>query len=336
MQKRIEGYDLIRTTAILVVFIGHTLGNKITNEAGLLALRSLSPGLTMSLLGFISAALLSGKKYDFGVFLIKRFTRIYISLGLCLFFVLSIHAWLGKNVINQHVILHLMGLSAFFGIFLVENKATIGNGLWFITAINLMYLMFPLLERLFKHARGFLHLVSIVVLCTVLNFVMYGMASTWNVVISFAVGVYLGVNDKNSRLNITGIIRPLLGSIGLLFLVALATAGVLPYAVRELLFAFYPLMFVPLFFAVSERISKPLAAASGFFAGLSFEFYILHFYFITNFLPKWFEDFFPLSISLSMQVLASFIITLGAAYVMSQAASWLRKMAVGYLLESRH
>ena len=68
MDKRIEGYDFIRSFAILVVFLGHALKHS-TNEVFLLAIRSLSPGLTMSLLGFISAALLSARDYDFGSFL---------------------------------------------------------------------------------------------------------------------------------------------------------------------------------------------------------------------------------------------------------------------------
>lgn len=80
MNKRIEGYDFIRSVAILVVFLGHILNKQATNETVLLTFRSLSPGLTMSLLGFISAALLSVKEHEFGTFMIKRFTRIYISL----------------------------------------------------------------------------------------------------------------------------------------------------------------------------------------------------------------------------------------------------------------
>ena len=173
MDKRIEGYDFIRSFAILVVFLSHALKHS-TNEVFLLASRSLSPGLTMSLLGFISAALLSARDYDFGSFLIKRFTRIYISLIFCLIVILSAHALLGKKVITQHTLLHLMGLSAFFELFLVQNKTTIGAGLWFITAMILMYFVFPLLQKLFRHPRGLVHLFFFVALCTVLNFAMYG------------------------------------------------------------------------------------------------------------------------------------------------------------------
>ena len=328
MSKRIEGYDFIRSVAIIVVFLGHILDKQATNEAILLTIRSLSPGLTMSLLGFISAALLSAKEYDFGTFLVKRFTRIYIPLAFCLFVVLVAHALLGKNVITQHTLLHFMGLSAFFELFLVQNKATVGAGLWFITAIVVMYLVFPFLQKIFKHRLGFLHLLLFIMSCTAANFVMYGTSSTWNVVICFSVGVYLGVNGQTSRLINAGTLRPLLGSLGLLTVAALSTAGVLPYSVRGLLFAFYPLVFIPLLFAVSKRLPPSILAASGFFAGLSYEFYILHFYLIN----KGFTDFFPASTPLAGQILISFTSTFVVAYIISKAASWFRGLADRYLL----
>src|SRR4029079_3276616 len=279
MDKRIEGYDLIRSLAIVVVFFDHALKLS-SNESLLLAIKSLSPGLTMSLLGFISAALLSAREYDFGSFLVKRFTRIYISLIFCLSVILVGHALLGKTVMElshaghimaQHTLLHFMGLSAFVLLFEVENTVTIGGGLWFITAILLMYLVFPLLQKLFRHPRGLVHLCLFVAVCTGLNFVMYSTQSIWNIIISFAVGVYCGVNGHMKRLTDPGrsIVVPLLGCVGLLIVAALRTAHVLPFSIRGLLFAFYPLAFVPLLFAVSRQLPLPILAASGFFAGLS-------------------------------------------------------------------
>jgi peptidoglycan/LPS O-acetylase OafA/YrhL len=329
--KRIEGYDFIRTFAILVVFLSHTLKQS-TNKVTLLTITSLSPGLTMSLLGFISAALLSARDYDFGAFLIKRFTRIYISLILCLIVILSAHALLGKKVIAQHTLLHVMGLSAFFELLLVQSKVTIGAGLWFITAIILMYLVLPLLQKLFRHPRGLVHLFFFVALCTALNFLMYGTQSIWNVVISFGVGVYCGVNGHTKRLIDAGtsIVFPLLGCIGLLIVVALSTAYVLPYSIRGFLFAFYPLTFVPFLFAVSQKLPTPIVAASSFFAGLSYEFYILHFYFIN----EGFKDFFPASTPLYGQIIIAFVVTFALACIISKCASWLRKVVDKYLLAS--
>lgn len=331
MAERLEGYDFVRSFAIFIVFLGHILNKQSTNEAILLAVRSLSPGLTMSLLGFISATLLSTREYDFGSFLIKRFTRIYISLTLCLTIILIIHAIQGKNIISQHMLLHVMGLSAFFDLLSVQNKATIGSGLWFITAINLMYLLFPLLSRLFRHSRGLIHLFVIIVLCTALNFVMYGTSSIFNVVISFAVGVYLGVNGYSQRLIYAerNFLFTLSGCTGLLIVAALSTANIIPYEIRNLLFAFYPLAFVPFLFTISKNLPTPIQGAIGFFAGLSYEFYILHFYFIN----EGFRDFFTASTPLYSQIIISFVATFALAYIVSRIASFLRKSANKYFLE---
>ncbi len=330
MNTRVEGYDFIRSIVILVVFLGHILDKQATSEAVLLATRSLSPGLTMSLLGFLSAVLLSAREYDFGTFLIKRFTRIYISLAFCLTVVLAAHFMLGKGAISQHTLLHFIGLSAFFELFLVPNKASIGAGLWFITVIVLMYLLFPLLQRLFKHRRGFLHLLLLVGACTLASFVTYVTPSVFNVIISFSIGLYLGANGHIQRLTEIRPMPSLLCSIGLLALVALATAEVLPFFVRNLLFAFYPLAFVPLLLAISRKLSPAALAASGFFAGLSYEFYILHFYLIN----EQFADFFPASTPLAGQILVSFITTLVIAYLVSNAATRFRVLADRYLLAS--
>lgn len=329
--NRVEGYDLIRSTSILIVFLGHATNKQVTNDFGLLIIHSLSPGLTMSLLGFISAALLSAKKYDFGTFLVKRFTRIYISLTICLTVVLFAHALIGKKVITQHALLHFMGLSAFFDLFLVHNKATIGDGLWFITAILLMYFCYPILQLLFNHSRSLMHLIIIIIFCTAFNFFMYGTASIWNVVISFTLGVYLGVNGHISRLTNANPIGPLLGSLGLLAIVVFSSASVIPYNVRHFLYPFYPLSFVPLFFYVSKIIHPSLLSASKFFANLSFEFYILHFYLINS----GFKEFFPFYENLYGQIVVSFIVTLIISYIISMISCALKKVADDYLLQKK-
>ena len=341
MDKRIDGYDFIRAFAILTVFLCHAF-KRSTNEVFFIGSHALSPGLTMSLLGFISAALLSARDEDFGSFLIKRFTRIYSSLIFCLITILTIHALLGKKVMEishaghimaQHTLFHFMGMSAVFEMLEVDSEVTIGSGLWFITAIVALYLVFPLLRKVFRHPRGFVHVVLFVVLCTMLNFVMYGMQSMWNVVISFAVGVYCGANGYTKRLTDAGgrLVVPLVGCVGLLTVTALCTAHVLPNSVRNLLFAFYPLAFVPVLFAVSQKLPKPILVASSVFAGVSYEFYILHFYFIND----RFKDFFSAAIPLYGQAIIAFVITAVLAYVISKGAARFKQMADNYLLADR-
>ncbi|MEK6585573.1 MAG: acyltransferase family protein [Nitrospirota bacterium] len=340
MDKRIDGYDFIRSFAILVVFLGHAFKHS-TNEIIFLGTRALSPGLTMSLLGFISAALLSARDEDFGAFLIKRFTRIYSSLIFCLMVILTIHALLGKKVMElshaghvmaQHTLFHFMGMSAWFGLLEVDSEVTIGPGLWFITVIVVLYLVLPILRKLFRHPRGLVHVVLFVALCTLLNFVTYGGQAMWNVVISFAVGVYCSANGYTKRLTETGarLMVPLVGCVGLLAVTALCTAHILPNSVRNLLCAFYPLAFVPVLFAVSQKLPKPILVVSGVFAGLSYEFYILHFYFLND----RFNDFFPASTPLYGQAIIAFIITFILAYAISKSAARFKQVADKYLLGS--
>jgi peptidoglycan/LPS O-acetylase OafA/YrhL len=124
--KRDFGYDLIRTFAILCIFLYHILNRQASNPVVLITINSLLV-VSLSLLGFISAALLSDKSnIDFGTFLVKRLTRIYLPLILCLTVVLILHAWIGKTQIGQQVLLHFMGLTAFFKLLGVENKTSIG------------------------------------------------------------------------------------------------------------------------------------------------------------------------------------------------------------------
>lgn len=328
MDKRIAGYDFIRSFAILFVFVGHIFTKQVDNPSVMLVMKSLSPGLTMSLLGFISAALLTSRQYDFGSFLIRRFSRIYISLAFCLTVVVIAHALIGKSVVNQHLLLHFMGLTGFFDMFVVKNKATVGDGLWFITAINLMYLVYPLLQKLFLHPRRLVHLSLFITACTALNFVMYGMGSIWNVVISFGVGVYCGVNGLTKRLlDPDSLVVPTVSCSLLILVAALATAEVIPYKIRGVLFAFYPIAFVPVLFAIAKNLPQRVVAAITFFAGLSYEFYILHFYFIN----EGFTDFFP-AFGLAGQILIGFTATFVLAFLLSRGAALARKEIDKYLL----
>lgn len=242
--------------------------------------------------------------------------------------ILGIHSLQGKHVISQHTLLHLMGLSGFFELFQVENKSTVGSGLWFITAIVLMYLLFPALQKLFQHPHRLLHLALCIVLCYAFNYVMYGTASTWNVIVSFSVGVYCGVNNFTHRLIHAKSLPAIAGSTLLLMTVALATAHILPFTLRTLLFPLYPFTFVPFLFAISNRLPKPLVVASSFFAGVSYEFYILHLYFIN----AGFLEFFPKPMSIARQIIISFVISVGLAYAISRFAIRLRRIADEYLL----
>ena len=327
MSERLAPYDIVRSFAILAVFIGHILAGQLNNAGLLLAVATLSPGLTMSLLGFISAVLVSPQLRDPGVFLLRRLIRIYVSMLVCLFFVLMLHWFLGKKILTQHTLLHLMGLSAFFELLGVPNKSTIGAGLWFITVIITMYLFLPSLVVLFRHKNGLAHCFVVIITCTLLDLVMYGTESAWNVVISFCLGVFLSVNGYINRIvESKRLIQPAIFSLVLLAVCAFATAQIIPHATRSLLFAFYPLAFVPLFFSLSAFLPPPLIVFASLFSSLSYEFYILHFYFIN----EHFYELFPASWGLLYHIALSFVIILSLSYVLSRAAQRICSVANKY------
>lgn len=329
MESRVYAYDLMRTFAIIVVFLGHSIERQTSNQWLLLGIRSLSPGLTMSLLGFLSAALLARKQSDPGSFLLSRFTRIYIPMFSCLGCILLMQYIIRQVVICQHTLMHLMGLSAFFELFQVANKASIGGGLWFITVILTLYLLLPLFQSLFLHRNKLIHFVGLVLLCTAFNVLMYGTASTWNVTISFLLDTYLVVNGHMDRLKNLPLGRSSLFAVGLLTLVILATAEAIPFTVRQYLYVFYPLAFVPLFFHPAKKLPRSLLIAASFFSVLSYEFYILHFYFINERFSMLFPNFHQ---HLSIQISVSFAMTTLMALTISRFSSKLRFVVNNYLL----
>lgn len=329
-RQRDPGYDLVRSFAILFTFLGHAIIFQTSLHWLDRSFATLSPGLTMSLLGFMSAILVSRDTRDHGTFLLRRFVRIYVPLIVCLGVALGIQAILGTADVTRSTILDFLGLTGFFGILSAPHTGSVGGGLWFVTAILAMYLLSPLLRRLFRHRLGLAHLVVVVALCIAANRIFYT-DENWNVVIAFCVGTYLVVNNK-----LDGMLRrPLwlygLASAVLIALCALATFRVIPYWSRLLLFPFYPLAFVPLFLAAGRRLPRWIARVVSLFAMISYEFYILQFYFINRSLTS----LTGLSSPLVAMVALGFALTLVFAAVVYLVDSRLRRMIEGYLLRER-
>lgn len=328
-RERIRGFDFIRITAILIVFLGHTIGNQRHNQYIELVIKILSPGLTMSLLGFVSGYLLSIKYqllYD-GLFYIKRLVRIFSSLFICLSFITILHAFLGKDVINQHSFFHFMGLTAFFDLFQVESQSSLGEGLWFVTVIVAMYLLLPMLSTILSHRNGNLHLFFIISFCLFLNFnISDGSASIWNVLMSFVIGVYMGVNDKLALILKHHPLPYILGTLMVFIVCGLATESIIPYAVREVILPIYPIVAVPFLIKISKLIPERIEAFIAILSGISYEIYLLHPYFIrANFL-----ELFPGIHSLLLQVLIASTITCTLAFIFSRGSSFASQAILKY------
>ncbi len=330
MKNRVIGFDFIRTFAIITVFIGHIVNAQSQNGTLSLLVRILSPGLTMSLLGFISGYLITNKNglnYD-GTFYVKRFVRIYIPLFLCLFFVSTLHLTMGKDIISQQLIFHFMGLSGFFDLFQLKNNSSIGLGLWFVTVIILMYLLLPFFSKLLSHKYGMIHLVLFILFFLLLNLMLSGVSSICNVIISYVIGVYVGVNRKIDLLLYRNTWIYACGT-GLIFLIcAFSIQKIIPYHLKNFLFPLYPVVVFPLLFKIGCNFPPIGCFLISAFASISYEVYILHFYFINNNLI----ELFPHIQGISMQTVVAFGITLPLAYILSKVASRLNRAILTYLL----
>jgi len=327
--ERIQAYDLARTFAIIFVFLGHIIITQTTVYPLVVIFGTLSPGLTMSLLGFVSAALLSVRDEEPGAFLLRRFTRIYIPLFTCLIVVLVIQTVAGTAVFHIHLVLHFLGLSGFFELFPHLNNASVGQGLWFVTTILTMYALLPALKRLFRHRLGLVHLIVVVVFSLV-GYRWLNAAGAWNVVIAFSIGTYLAVNDRLEALSRRPVIPYILLACGLLGVCALASAHVIPFEIRGLLLPFYPVVFIPVFFMLARVLPRWVNRVSSLFAAVSYEFYILHFYFIN----RCFKELFGEGFRIIYQILIGFALTLALASILHLVDSRLRRPVDAYLLES--
>lgn len=327
---RDPGYDLLRTLAIALVFVGHAVARHATDNWALLTMQSLSPGLTMSALGALSGLLLAHQDRDPGAFVIRRLTRLYLPLWLCMAFLLAWHGWLGERIAHAHAVIHLLGLSAALDLTGVKSVSVIGSGLWFVTVILLLSLLIPLFQVLFKSRAGLWILGLLVPACAFFDQVVPAQ-STWNVVISFAVGVYVVVNAQAWRLRAVPISWALLGFIVLIGLAACATAGLIPYQLRSLLYGFYPLAAVPLCLSLARVLPRSLLTASGVFAAFSYEFYLLH----SSVMDLEWWPHLPQLIGMPAAIALAFVLTCALAYGLSRISEALRGTLDRYVQTGR-
>jgi peptidoglycan/LPS O-acetylase OafA/YrhL len=292
--------------------MAHIADKQVSNPIILTITRAISPGLTMSVLGFISAYLLVTKRLD-GAFYLRRFTRIYSSLIFCLSVIALLHLGMGYKVATQHSLIHALGLSAFLPLLQVANKSSLGSGLWFITVIVLMYLILPLIRMAYEHQHGKIHLIAVVVGCLIIDNVMYGVGSVFNVVIAFNIGCYVGLHSDIETFTKHPWPYYLAGTIGLCGLVGWGIVD------RGLLFPFYPLFAVPLLYKVRVPAT--------YFSSISFEVYILHFYFIN----RYFSDMFG-SMPIYLQIAIALMIVLPLAHVLSKLSAFISRSACAYFL----
>lgn len=313
--NKILGFDFVRAFAIFFVFMAHILDKQSHSSVVLLVIRSISPGLTMSVLGFISAYLLTSKYKEFNsAFYVKRFSRIYSSLIICLSLITILHIFLSYDVINHHSIIHFMGLSFFLGLFQVTNISSLGAGLWFVTIIIIMYLFLPLITQIYKHRYKKIHLIAVILICLFFCKIMDGVTSALYVVIAFNIGCFVGINSNIEKFTKKSLAYYTLTTGFLLILSGLATSKILPVEIRGLLVPFYPFFAIPMLYKIGNSLNGFFKSGIIWFSSISYEVYILHFYFINDN----FSDIFPTIKSSILQIIIAIIIVLTLACFVSK------------------
>ncbi|MFC5700853.1 acyltransferase family protein [Cohnella faecalis] len=330
--QRILGYDLSRTFAVIFVFVAHIILAQWDNKYSTIFFTSFSPGVTMSLLGFVSACLLANSESvdnKFSHFLFRRITRIYLPMILCLTFAAILAKSLGTSIQSDHLIYHYLGAALFFDWLKVPNNASVGWGLWFVTAILIMYVLLPVLKLAFKHRNGRLHFILFYILCVTINIVSVPPESSfWNVAVSFGFGVYLASNGLLSKVLNLKLVWAVPLAILLLFICSLCSAGIIHFDIRKLLFPLYPIAFMPIFFSLASRISGLLEKSISKFSEISFEFYMLQFYFINGGFTKIFGGQFHLV----WQIVIGFCAALLVSILLAEIGKRLRRAADNYFL----
>lgn len=327
--ERISGYDLARALAILLVFLGHAVTGRFDSPWVIMPFRTVSPWITMSVLGFVSAALISPRESADDASLARRLLRIYVPLFLCLGPVLVMYALMGRNVVTQHTLLHLMGLTGLFDLLDVNNVSPIGATLWFITVIVALYLLLPVLRRLFLHRNGLWHLMIVIVIVSGLNSAMYGTQSIWVVVIAFCTGCYLALNRKLAGVLALRPAYALAGTVALVGLTYLYVAGYMPRIVLTLVSAAYSICLLPLIFRLAALLPSSMLGAVAYFATISYEVYLLH----SNFISDGFWLHFGIQPRPVVVILGGGAITLVLAALINPLAVWLNRKAVNYLMK---
>jgi hypothetical protein len=145
---------------------------------------------------------------------------------------------------------------------------------------------------------------------------------------AFSLGVYLKTSSWFERfLQKSSAYFLILSSI-ILLLIAATFVLDMPRATMHLLGALSPLVFIPLFFRLANGLHNRMTISFGIFAGMSYEFYILHFYFVN----EGFREFFPMEVGLFGHIVISFVVVFILAYFLSLISSKLRDRTLGYFL----
>lgn len=323
--------DFIRALMILIVCLGHALTGRPADDPAAFVLRALSPGMTMSLIACLSAMLVAPGFAQGGAgsrFLVRRLLRLFVPMWLCLLPIIAWHLASGLKPLTQHGLLHLLGLTAFIELSGAVNTSSIGAALWFVTAIMVMYFLLPLLRALYEHRYRNLHLAALMVIGVAASALIYGAQSFWNVFIGFTLGAFASWRRGESAPPALPLGLPWL-ALGSLVVIGLRVVSMRSGRgwISDLILPLYPIFVLPCLLWLGARLPAVVLGVCSFFAALSFEFYMLHPYFIHDGFARLFGSW----SGLWWEVLASLLLALLAAALLHPLAENLRSRAERYL-----
>jgi len=283
MKERFIYLDIARVLSIFTVYFAHVFADQLPDSSFSRILFIISPSVPMALLAIISAILITPSVLkNSGDYLSRRFARIYIPLLFCLaisFVISRINNPWGFDL--THILLHSLGLSLFFEFFNVQNNAGVGYGLWFITAILIMYVTIPMQVTLFKKNNSQYYLLLLVLLSTLLGVCFNTLADFSSVFSGFFIGVFLTVsNTYKSVLNIKTTYVVLLLTIGLI--INYSPINIYGKWIKDLTSGLIAIMVLVCLYKIQGFIPSFLSKAITFFSLISYEFYMLHFSFINE------------------------------------------------------
>ncbi len=178
-------FSVAKVLSILMVATGHYFG-------GILWIPT-----TVALFVFaFSSGYFSALKYT-GNFSIKQFwiakvVRLGFGLVFINFFLLLLFVLQGKsNIVTWDSVLGVVGLSSVLNWLNLPYKSPFGSGLWFLTALYIFYLVYPLVERINRNLwRASVFALLMLIVTTFLNFNVHVPYELWMTAFGFLFGSY--------------------------------------------------------------------------------------------------------------------------------------------------
>lgn len=307
-KRRLWGLDFVKIIAIFWICLYHLLDfrNKWTLglhfDKGTLfqyftehsnAIKTLFQSLlSLGIIGvnifFIASGVglaISQKNKTFKMFFLRRIMKIFPTYWLFLSITLLHFLFKGLNINWLDFLVHYAGIHSFFP----EFTYGISTPLWFVGVILQLYLLFPILHRMYQKIHPILFFGIIIFLQILLNPLLsqtfVGGRFFTEFIIEFCIGIHIGKLILNKRVNfglkkLSILLLP--GLISLILLINKNTWKLPPHLIKPIFVVAGISLFISLF-SIGENIkSKWLKNLSL----LIYPLYLVHYFVLTELMPQ--------------------------------------------------